>query len=380
MARSGSIVKNAPHPLSYQPLQMIFLRATRREFANTAVAIFVALFAILITVVLIRLLSQAAGGRLPSESVLALIGFGAVAQLPIVLSLTVFIAVLLSLSRSYRDSEMVVWFAAGVPLTAWIRPVLRFALPAVAVIAAVTLFLAPWAQLKSGEFKERANNQDDAARVAPGVFRESANTQRVFFVEVGAGEDGRVRNVFVNSVQDGRLGVMVAQEGFLRTEANGDRFVVLEHGRRYDGNPGAADYRVMEFERYAVRLDSKGGMEPQHLPRTLSLKELLAQPTPANRGELLSRIGIPVAALVLALLAIPLSFVNPRAGRAHNLLLALLTYLIYTNAISVAQAWVTRGKVAFEVALWAPHLIMCLVLAALFYRRLAVFRFWRRRA
>ncbi|MDY0013574.1 MAG: LPS export ABC transporter permease LptF [Rhodocyclaceae bacterium] len=359
---------------------MIFQRTTRREFANTAAAIFVGLFAILITVVLIRLLAQAAGGRLPSESVLALIGFGAVAQLPIVLTLTVFIAVLLSLSRSYRDSEMVVWFASGVPLTAWIRPVLRFALPAVGVIAAVTLFLAPWAQLKSSEYKERVNNQDDAARVAPGVFRESSNAQRVFFVEVAAGEDGRVRNVFVNSVQDGRLGVMVAREGFLRTEPNGDRFVVLENGRRYEGVPGAADYRVMEFERYAVRLDSKGSVELPHLPRTLSLQALLEDPSPANRGELLYRVGIPVAALVLALLAIPLSFINPRAGRAHNLVLALLTYLIYTNAISVAQAWVARGKVAFEMALWVPHLAMVVVLMALFYRRLAVFRFWRRRA
>ena len=92
----------------------IFLRAAQREFANAAIAVFVALFAILVTTVLIRLLGQAAGGSVPSDAVVALIGFGALAQLPIVLSLTAFIAVLMTLSRSYRDSEMVVWFAAGV--------------------------------------------------------------------------------------------------------------------------------------------------------------------------------------------------------------------------------------------------------------------------
>ena len=131
---------------------MIFRRALQREFSQTAAGVFVALFAILITTVLIRLLGQAAGGRVPSDAVLALIGFGALTELPIVLSLTLFIAVLLSLSRSYRDSEMVVWFASGLPLTAFIRPVLSFALPLVVVIASVTLFLAPWAHLKSAEF------------------------------------------------------------------------------------------------------------------------------------------------------------------------------------------------------------------------------------
>jgi lipopolysaccharide export system permease protein len=359
---------------------MIFLRAAQREFANTAVAVFVALFAILLSVVLIRLLAQAAGGRLPTDAVLALIGFGAVAQLPIVLSLTVFVAVLLSLARCYRDSEMVVWFASGVPLTTWIRPVLRFSLPAVALIAGVTLFLAPWAQLKTAEYKERANTQDDASRVAPGVFRESSNAQRVFFVEVGAEPGGRVHNVFVSSVQDGRLGVMVAKEGYTRTEPNGDRFVVLEKGRRYEGVPGSADYRVLEFEEYALRLEEAAGAGVPTLPRTLTLQELLTRPTAANLAELSYRIGVPTAALVLSLLAIPLSFVNPRAGRTHNLILAILTYLTYTNAISICQAWVARGQIGFQTAVWAPHLAMSALLVLLFYRRLSVYRFWRRRA
>ena len=46
----------------------------------------------------------------------------------------------------------------------------------------------------------------------------------------------------------------------------------------------------------------------------MSLRELIDDPAAANRGELLSRIGTPVAALLLSLLAIPMSFVNPRAG------------------------------------------------------------------
>ena len=124
---------------------MIFQRAAQREFAQTAATVFVALFAIMLTTQLIRLLGQAAGGRIASEAVVAMLGFTALNYLPVLLSLTLFIAILLSLSRVYRDSEMAIWFSAGVPLTAWMRPVLRFALPLVLVIAVLALFLSPWA-------------------------------------------------------------------------------------------------------------------------------------------------------------------------------------------------------------------------------------------
>lgn len=358
---------------------MIFRRALLREFTQTAAAVFVALFAILVTTVLIRLLGQAAGGGVPSDAVLALIGFGALTELPVVLTLTVFVAVLLTLSRSYRDSEMVVWFASGVPLTAWIKPVLRFALPVVAVIAGVTLFLGPWAHLKNAEYRERLESRDDTQRVAPGVFRESAGSRRVFFVEVGAGEDGRVRNVFVSDEEGDRLSVIASAEGYLTADPNGNRFVVLEKGRRYDGKPGTPEYRVMSFERYSVQIEEKQMMAQPQRTRTRSTAELLQTPDDRNLGELAGRVGMPLAALLLALLAIPLSFVNPRAGRTNNLLIAILTYLIYSNAITISQAWVSQGRLRFELAVLLPHLVVLGLMALMFYRRLSVSPFWRGR-
>ncbi|MDD5298665.1 MAG: LPS export ABC transporter permease LptF [Rhodocyclaceae bacterium] len=359
---------------------MILQRSVAREFASVAVAVFVALFAILLTTQLIRLLGQAAGGELASEAVVALLGFGALNYLPILLSLTVFVAVLLTLSRCYRDSEMIVWFTSGVPLTAFIGPVLRFALPIVVVIALLSLFLSPWALGKSAEYKNRVESRDDVSQVSPGAFRESAGADRVLFVE---GVDGvastaaRVRNVFVSSMQHGRLGVMVASQGHVETMGNGDRFVVLENGRRYEGEPGKPEYRITEFKRYAVRIETAEGEKVQDTPKTLPSWELARKPTLPNLGELLWRLGLPLAALNLALLAIPLSFVSPRAGRTNNLVLAILTYLTYNNVLSVSQAWVSQGRLPFHIGIWAVHLAMFVLLVALFYRRILVVS-WRR--
>jgi lipopolysaccharide export system permease protein len=359
---------------------MIFRRALQREFTHTAAAVFVALFAVLITVVLIRLLGQAAGGRVPADAVLALIGFGALTELPIVLTLTVFVSVLLSLSRAWKDSEMVVWFAAGQALTRWIEPVLRFTLPLALVVGGVTLFLGPWAQLKNAEYRDRLESRDDTQRVAPGVFRESAGGQRVFFVEVGAGEDGRVSNVFVSYDQGDKLTMITAASGQLHNDETGKRYVVLEQGRRYDGRPGTAEYRVMSFERYQVQIEAQQQISPPGKTRTRPTLELLQNPDARNLGELAGRIGMPLATVLLALLAIPLSFVNPRGGRANNMMMAVLVYLIYSNAIAVSQSWMAQGRVPFAPGLLIPHLAVAVLVVLGLYWRIALTPFWSLRA
>ena len=361
---------------------MIFRRALLREFAQLAAAVFLTLFLIALTTRLVRLLGQAAGGKIPSDAVLAFLGFFALNVLPVLLSLTLFITVLLSVTRSYRDSEMVIWFSSGLSLAAWVRPVLVFAAPLVLLIAALSFFIAPWSVQVAEQYRSRIDARDDVSRVSPGVFGETGGRDRVFFVESLSGDRKMVLNVFVSTVQHGRTGVMFSQKGQVEVAPNGDRFIVLLQGRRYEGVPGEADYRVMEFERYAARVEPPPGEEPVPTEKSLSTPALLQNPTSANHGELLWRIGVPLSALILALLAIPLAFVNPRAGRSVNLIFAILTYMVYLNLLTVSQARVTQGKLDFLVGWWPVHAVMVLVLLVLFAQRMTLggsrLRLWRR--
>ncbi len=348
---------------------MIFRRALLREFGQFATGVFLALFLIALTTRLVRLLGQAAGGKIPSDAVVAFLGFFALNALPVLLSLTLFITVLLSVTRSYRDSEMVIWFSSGLSLAAWIRPVLWFALPLVAVIAALTLVIAPWTVQMAEKYRSQVDARDDVSRVDPGVFGESRSRDRVFFVESVAGDRSAVQNVFINSVQHGRNGVMFSQKGVVETAPNGDRYIVLLDGRRYEGVPGEAEYRVMEFQRYAARIESATGEDPAPTHKSLSTLALLQNPSDINRAELLWRIGVPLSALILALLAVPMSFVNPRAGRSVNLLFALLTYLVYSNLLTVSQARVAQGTLDFSIGWWLVHAVMSAAVVVLFIQR-----------
>ncbi len=348
---------------------MIFQRAIRRELLNTVGAVFTALFTIVITVMLIRILGDAAAGKVASADVAALMGFASLGYLPVIISLTAFVSVLLVVARSYQDSEMVVWFASGLSLTRWISPVMRVGVPVVIVTALLSLWLAPWANRTYAEYKERFRNREDISRVSPGKFQESANGDKIFFVDGLADDSTHVKNVFVRHA-GGRDSVVVAEQGTILFDANGDKLLELQKGRRYDGAPGSDEFRTIEFQRYTVVIaPNTRELRDNKSAKLMPTLALIAEPTRANQAELLWRIAIPLVCLLQMLLAIPLGFVNPRRGRTLNLMIALLLAVTYNNMSGILQANVSSGRLAFGLAWWPLHLIAALLIALLFFWR-----------
>jgi lipopolysaccharide export system permease protein len=352
---------------------MIFQRALQRELISTAGAVFTTLFTITITFMLVKILGRAAGGRVASSDVMALIGFTSLNYLPTLLILTGFISVLMVVSRSYQDSEMVVWFASGLSLSGWIKPVLQFALPLVVVIALLSFFAAPWANKQNGQFQQRFEKREDIAKVSPGKFQESASSNRIFFVEGISGDVTKVQNVFVNTVKDGRVSTIVAREGTIDVKPNGEKFLIMRKGRRYEGVPDQADFQLMEFDRYSVRVPGQSKeLIDDTSAKSSSTKALLLVPNNFNMAEFLWRISLPITGLLLPLLAIPLGFVNPRAGRSANLIIALLLYVTYTNLLNVMQAQVAQQRFSFGLAWWPVHGMAAIAVLMLFLWRLNV--------
>jgi lipopolysaccharide export system permease protein len=349
---------------------MIFQRALRRELASAAGATFTVLFSVLVTWTLISILGKAAGGKVDSGDVVALIAFAVVNYLPTILILTSFISVLVVVTRSYRDSEMVVWFASGLSLVRWIRPVLAFGLPIVLLTGVLSMVAGPWAKLKSAEFTQRFEKREDLKKVSPGQFKESSSSNRVFFVEGVTGDATVVQNVFVNTVEKNGNTVVVAREGVIEQDEMGGQFLVLKNGRRYHGVPGQADFQSMEFERYSMRVATKAPVLGADMPVTgLSTQALLLVNNQFTRAELLRRISAPITCLVLILLAIPLGFVNPRASSATNLILALLIFFTYNNLVRTTESAIQQGKISFAMGWWPLHLSAALCVLALFIWR-----------
>lgn len=239
----------------------------------------------------------------------------------------------------------------------------------VALIALVSFVGLPWAAKQQSAYQRILESRDEVSSMAPGMFTEFGQGKRVHFVESLSADGERVGNVFVQSQMHGRTGIMVASQGHIETQITGERFLVLEQGRRYEGNPGEADFRMGGFDSYAVRLQPQALAEAAESPRMLTMGQLWAQPNPRNMGELVWRVGYPLSALMLVLLAVPLSYVNPRAGRSMNVVFAILIYLAYNNFVGLSEGWVTRSRLNPGEALFLVHGGMLLVLAAFYWQR-----------
>jgi lipopolysaccharide export system permease protein len=351
----------------------IFRRSLSREFTSVGAAVLSVLVAIFVVFTLVRLLGRVADGVDEAEAVTALLGFGLLGYFPVMMALASFVAILMTLSRSYRDSEMPVWFSSGLSLAAWVRPVLTFSGPIVVITAFMSLVLTPWAIEQSREYQRLLRSRDDASRLTPGSFIQTSDGSLVFFVDKTVSDSDVFNNVFGQFNQHGRFGVIVAEKGFQKVEANGDKFLVLQNGRRYEGTPSALDFRIVDFERQMIRIQPKEAAAGDPSPRALTTPALLAQPSAENIAELHWRIALPIAALLLSLLAIPLSFVNPRSGASWNLILAVLIFFLYYNLLGVSQGWTAGGRIPPWLGLVPVHIGIIAILVTLFSRQLFSF-------
>ncbi|HET9338533.1 MAG TPA: LPS export ABC transporter permease LptF [Casimicrobiaceae bacterium] len=357
---------------------MIFRRTLVRELTATAIGLFVVLTAILFTNLVLRLLARAAGGAVAPDGILALLGFNALFYLNVLLAVALFLTVLLTLSRWYRDSEMIVWMTSGQSLTALLKPILWFSAPFLVAIVALSLFLSPWAERRKIEFERQLESRDEISFITPGLFREFKRAHLVVFIDSINTFDGTIRNVFLHSIDDEKDATTLARIARLEEGPDGARYVVLEDGRRYEGSPGSADFRIIEFEKLGRVIEPAAARALPASRKAIPTEILAITDGDAERAELFWRLSVPILAFVLTLLAIPLSHVNPRLGRSFNLVSAAFLYLLYTNCLNIVQSLIAQGKLDFWVGLVAPHATALVVVFILFRHQLSVFGLFRR--
>ncbi len=334
---------------------MLFHSTLRKELARSFGATLVVLVTIVMTMTLIRTLSQASRGSVNPQEVMMVMGYTVLGFLPPILTLSLFVAIVGTLSRMYRDSEMVIWFSAGRGLSAFVRPLLGFAWPILLAIASLALVIWPWANQQTQDLKDRYGRRGDLERVTPGQFQESASGRRVFFLDKDTPDNKSGKNIFISTVDAERETVTSARSG--RVETMGDsQFLLLENGQRLENSLKNKGLRISEFEQHGSRVDTRALSSLDAGPaKARSTLQLVLEPTPVNRAELAWRLGLAFAALNFVVLAITVSSVNPRVGRSGNLVFALFAFIVYFNMLNLGQSWIGTGRASFGGFLLALH-------------------------
>ena len=334
---------------------MLFDSTLRRDLSRGFGATLVVILTIVLTMLLIRTLGLAARGNVAPQDVVLLLGFVALGHLPTILALSLFVTIVSTLGRMYRESEMAIWFASGVGLMRFVRPVARLSMPVLIAVAVLSLFVWPWVNEQSIEMRERFEKRSDLSRVSPGQFQTSADGRRTFFIDRDPVDSRTGRNVFILMRDGTSESVTTAREG--RIELRGDeRILRLERGQRNEDNRKTGEKTLARFESYEVNLSEGADASTEERPmKTRTTAQLLGDASAAAHGELAWRIGLALGAVNLVLLGIGLAYSDPRRAGSWSMVFALLAFVVYYNVINLTQAAVTSERVGLGAALLAAH-------------------------
>jgi lipopolysaccharide export system permease protein len=327
-----------------------------REIAVTWLGVTMVLLMILLTNQFARVLGDVAKGKLPRNAAFDVIGLSAAQYLTILVPIGLFLAVMLALGRLYRDSEMPAMMACRVGPSGIYRPLMWLMLPLALGVAWLSIVGTPKAHTEIALIAAEAKREADLASIEPGRFTVVGPNRAVVYGE-RVSPDGVMENVFLERrVAGDVVEVVVAKRGKEVASDDPDtRLLVLYEGRRYEGVPGTPKFRVVEFAEHGIpyQLPSLRAANPK--ARAMPFSSLRSSSDITHIAEMQWRLSVPIATVLLALLAVPLARSRPREGRYGRIAIGLLVFIIYLNLLSAAKAWVEEGAVSPLLGLWWVH-------------------------
>lgn len=342
-----------------------------KEMLLTWLAVTAVLLVIMVGNVLARSLSKVTEGAIAADALLSLVAVKSVSLLVTLIPLGLYLGVLLAHGRFYRDNEMAVMQACGAGWRALIRPTAQIGILAVIIIAVLTIFVSPWAARTEQALKLALQEQSGVNLLTAGRFVESSDGKAVFFTQSINQSKTQFENVFMYRQRgEAEPAVDTARIASYQVDENtGNEYLVLTDGQTAVGVPGQPEYTITTFKRQGVLRPRQDAPELELRTKSKTIKQLLDSGTSGDKAELQWRISIPLAALLLALLAVPLGYTSPRQGRFAKIALAIVIYIPYANFLVLARKSIASGSIPAWIGLWPVHLVVIGLIIWLFSRR-----------
>lgn len=349
---------------------MIRLRLFFQEISLTAAGVFSVLLILLVSTQAIDVFRHVADGQITLNLAAILLGLTITNLVPLLLILTAYISTLSVLSRYWRYSEMIAWTACGLSLSSWIKPVLKFSLPFMLIVATLVLWMIPNTVLQSKELAQSFREQKQITLLQSGVFHELAQPNLVYFIESLDHHDGMAKNIFLSSAETNHSRQLILAESGRFQYQDGKSFLALNNGYRY----ALVDQRIVNiihFQQLTLTLGSKAiEVSPFSNQRTIPTAYLLNSNEQTMKAELIWRIAHIISIPILCLLAIPLSFVDTRSKQTYSILIAIILFMGYQNLQLVLCQIVAKGILPAWIGMIGAHLLMLILFSILMYWRI----------
>jgi lipopolysaccharide export system permease protein len=313
----------------------------------------------------IAYLVQASVGDLPVAFIFQLLALKLLSGLILILPLSFFLAILLSLGRLYKDNEITAMAACGIPMPT--GSIISFGAMFAIVVGLLTLLVAPWAERQLVVLQNDLSTiAAEVSGVAAGRFKGFSQGQGIFYVESIESENNTMQKLFMQTKLPDKQIIMTATSGYKKVQ-EGELFMILIDGYRYENNLGSLNYVVTKFAEHKIRIPKLLGVVKSEESEAIPTEKLWFAKEPALQAELQWRFSLPLSVILLAALAIPLSHTNPRQGQYSKIFAGIVIYLIYGNLLNIAKKWLERGDIPTWIGIWWVHLGLLVIILFLFY-------------
>ena len=353
--------------------QLIIFRYLLKEVAKTQAAVFIVLMTIFISQKFVRVLDDASEGGIPGQMVMTFIALKIPDLAGMLLPLSLFLGILLAYGRIYADNEMTVLHACGVSEWYVVRVTLILSLITAIATGIFTLYLAPMAAEYEEQVKEQIASDSGLSALVAGRFQTTGNEDAVVFIHDKNRKDKTLEKVFVAQLPDHNnseesvinSSLVYAKKGWVIEEDSGSQKLVLEDGIRYQSDIQSEEFRTVEFSKYYVQIEDQKIEQRRRKLGAIPTQQLFEEQLPEYKAAIQWRIAFPLACMILTLVAVPLSVVNPRQGKFAKMLPALLLFLGYFLVLIAMRSALESGVFPSVVGLWPIHIGALLMGASL---------------
>jgi lipopolysaccharide export system permease protein len=352
---------------------LLISRYLTKEILTTWIAVTTVLFLIFFSNRFMRYLADAASGAISNEAVFQLVAIKSLTSLPVLLPLALYLAVLVAMGRLYKDSEMTALAACGIGVGSVLKTVVWIATPISLLLLGLALYAVPSAQKWAAEIQTEARASADFSAIVPGRFKTSRDDGLVLYTENVVDNGQRLERVFARHIQGENVSVLSSEGAFHSYSAAQDiLFIVFNSGFRYEGAPGATNFKIIEFDEYGVKVQQAEAIA-KHLPLSATpTSQLLESENLREIAELQWRMAMPLSAVLLALLSVLLSRSDPRQGRFAKLFVAILIYVVYNNLMGIAKNWVELGQSPASLGIWWVHMLLAALILYLWMKQVGL--------
>ena len=337
-----------------------------KELLTACLSVIFVLLLIVLSTEVVHLLKWVSQGVIPISAFLSYLANSFFEFSVVLIPLSLLMGVLLAFGRLYRDSEMAAIMSAGIGPMQWYRPLMLIAIPTTVLLFILLIYVKPLITHQRALLTAEIRSQAEIDTLLVGQFNRASKGGGVLFLE-SESDISHISNVFFQQHYDDTSHVDLATRTSSHYNEDGRRYMMMHGGTHYVGNPGQADFKIVKYKNYGIHIDRK--QVQAHLSeKSKSMSELWSSTSLVDRAELQWRFTLPLATIIVAFMALPLSHTDPRSGRYSKLALALILYLVYSNLLGVGKTWIVQEVVPVWLGTWWVHAIAITVTVYLLKR------------